>query len=174
MLPRRHHRGQLVLMIWRILINDMVHFTCVTSIFVVGFGLACFVAGTAPQERCVTTFVKHLKHFSCAILFGFESNMEVNGGVTITLLTSYSIIVSLLLLNVLIAMMNDTYNSVKEAAEKEWNLERARIVVSIQRELPHLVLASPYWSEGTNGQLFYRVEHINDSWAEDTGRPTQR
>ena len=44
--------------------------------------------------------------------------------------TSYCIMVTLVMMNLLIARMGDTYNRISESAELEWLLQRARVVWS--------------------------------------------
>lgn len=54
---------------------------------------------------------------------------------SIFLLVSYIVVVSLCLLNLLIAMMGDTYSKVSEDAENQWHLERARVIMAIENEM---------------------------------------
>jgi hypothetical protein len=44
----------------------------------------------------------------------------------------YMIIVSILLLNLLIALMGDSYGSVKEKGLAQWKLEQAQIITEMQ------------------------------------------
>ena len=47
----------------------------------------------------------------------------------------YIFLLSLVLVNMLIAKMGDTYSRIVEQAEKRWLLERARLVIDIERGL---------------------------------------
>lgn len=51
------------------------------------------------------------------------------------LLISYIIVVSILLFNLLIAMMGNTYTAINEEAKKHWQLQKCRTIFSIQREM---------------------------------------
>lgn len=51
------------------------------------------------------------------------------------LLISYVIVVSILLLNLLIAMMGNTFQKVNEEARKHWLLQRCRTIFAIQDEM---------------------------------------
>eukprot|EP00667_Euglena_gracilis_P031247 EG_transcript_44968 len=51
------------------------------------------------------------------------------------LFTLYIILVVILLLNLLIAMMGNTYATVQEQAEKRWYLERANLMAAYEAEL---------------------------------------
>lgn len=52
------------------------------------------------------------------------------------LMVGYSFLVGIVLLNLLIALMADVYSSVERNAESEWLLERAKIVLQVERPLP--------------------------------------
>jgi len=52
-----------------------------------------------------------------------------------SLLLAYVVLMSVLLLNTLIASMNDTYSSIAEQAEDRWVLEQARIIRSLEGEM---------------------------------------
>jgi hypothetical protein len=49
----------------------------------------------------------------------------------------YVVIMGILLINLLIAMMGDTYSRITEDAEKEWHLEWARIIYAIEDEMSY-------------------------------------
>jgi hypothetical protein len=62
------------------------------------------------------------------------------GGTPQLLYIFYTLTTVLLLLNLLIAVFNDTYTDVKENAEVEWRATWAKTIMRIQAKLPHYVV----------------------------------
>ena len=52
------------------------------------------------------------------------------------LLASFTIIGSIVLLNLLVAMMGDTYSNVSQNAVVKWRLQRAKIALALERAIP--------------------------------------
>lgn len=160
--------GHLVVMIWTILLGDMVQFACLTSIFLMAFSLAFFISTTSPLERGPQIFAQNL--FQCfKMITGVEN--DFHGGQDDAsdngLVVVYSILVTVLLLNILIAMMNDTYNKVSGMAEQQWRLERARIIMSIESELTSKERRSAnykYWFE-IGGKRYLQLHKVSPTWA---------
>merc|ERR1711939_1152147 len=69
----------------------------------------------------------------------FESYADpdkvVNPMFSVGLIVSYIILVSVMLLNMLIAMMGTTYERVTDQAQEIWQLEMARILLSFETEM---------------------------------------
>lgn len=158
--------GHLVVMVWMILGSDLVTFAYLTSVFVMGFCLAVFISTTEPAERNPSLFTSHLFDFFHMIIAGFDKDAhQGKGSLVISLLIVYSIMATVLLLNILIAMMNDTYNRVSSEAQQRWQLERARIIVALERERsPEEQDVPDYWLK-IDGQRFLRTEVVRTSWA---------
>lgn len=59
----------------------------------------------------------------------------------------------------LIAKMNDSYETITNMAERVWLMERARIVVSIEREMKDVELAEKYkyWVLDATGAKEFQV-----------------
>ena len=77
--------------------------------------------------------------------------------VSVGLLVVYVVTITILLLNLLIAMMGDTYEKINESAEKSWHLERARIIYAIESEMsPEERLEYKYWTE-IDGRRYMQV-----------------
>lgn len=62
---------------------------------------------------------------------------------TQVLLISFSFIVSIILLNLLIAVMSDTYVVVKQRAKSEWMLLKARLILEIDSNMPDKFFSDP-------------------------------
>mmetsp|Transcript_87364 Transcript_87364/g.168115 ORF Transcript_87364/g.168115 Transcript_87364/m.168115 type:complete len:693 (+) Transcript_87364:81-2159(+) len=159
--------GHLVVMVWRIVVGDMMQFACVTSIFLAGFSLASFAATTEKSDRCMGSFAAHFFDFFHGMTNGFEKDDHHNkGSIIMSLLVVYNILVTILLLNILIAMMSDTYNRVSETAVQQWNLERARIIVTIEKELSGTCDDRwRYWCEPVEGERYLQFERTSQAWA---------
>lgn len=158
--------GHLVVMIWKMLMGDMVQFGCLTSVFMIGFSLAFFIATTDPIERGPSTFGSKL--FDCFHMMtsGFDKEERAGGTLLTTLLVLYSVLVTILLLNMLIAMMGDTYSKVSEAAQQQWLLERARIIITLEHERSAAEReseAGKYWVE-IEGLRYMQIEDVSDTW----------
>eukprot|EP00242_Pyramimonas_sp_CCMP2087_P002559 CAMPEP_0198233078 /NCGR_PEP_ID=MMETSP1445-20131203/116055_1 /TAXON_ID=36898 /ORGANISM="Pyramimonas sp., Strain CCMP2087" /LENGTH=761 /DNA_ID=CAMNT_0043913767 /DNA_START=303 /DNA_END=2588 /DNA_ORIENTATION=+ len=129
--------GHLVVMIWTILTGDMVVFGMVASVVLVGFSVAFFVSLTEREDRGFSTFVTQV--FQCYHMMtsgGFEKDeFEKSDSWLGSLFLAYSVLVTILLLNLLIAMMGNTFTQVNEQARQKWMLERARIIQQIDIEL---------------------------------------
>lgn len=73
---------------------------------------------------------------SLTIVQGSQGELETKyRSLSVFLLVGYIVVVSICLLNLLIAMMGDTYTKVSTNAENKWRLERARVIMSIENEM---------------------------------------
>ena len=84
--------------------------------------------------------------------------------VSVTLLIFYIIVVTILLLNLLVAMMGDTYGNIIEGATQVWHLERARIVFAIEGEMSteeRNLEGNKYWTN-IDGERYLQVEEIDE------------
>lgn len=93
---------------------------------------------------------------------------------SVLLLISYVIVISILLLNLLIAMMGDTYADVKKSAKKLWHLERARIAVDIEDYMgvnERRRAKNKYWVE-ICGERYLQVEHVNNEFYQTKSEDT--
>jgi hypothetical protein len=84
-------------------------------------------------------------------------------------IVSYVVIVVILLLNLLVAEMGDTYSKGIDHADRSWLLERARIIFSIEHELSEeerLEEVNRYWIT-IGGKRFIQVEEIDENWGKD-------
>jgi hypothetical protein len=156
--------GPMVVMIYQMLQNDVLRFLIVYSVLLAGFSQAFFVllgetGGDGLLRSIRTCFLAMLGDFDLEQM-GSNSAFSM---LTIGLLVSYVIVISILLVNLLIAMMGDTYSNVNEAAEQQWHLERARIVMSIERRMtPAQRRASKYWVQIGSGR-FHQLVTVDDN-----------
>ena len=152
--------GPMVIMIFTMLTNDVFIFIIIYSVFVFGFGQAFFVLldghGTdgflASMKTC---FVASLGDFDISAFS--DSSFQ---SVTVILLIIYVVVVSILLINLLIAMMGNTYGRINEEADNTWQLEQARIIFAIENEMStaERMHESNQYFVTINNQRFIQVE----------------
>ena len=116
---------------------DIIQFMSILSLFVIGFSQSFFTLlynieeFKNPAESFISTFD--------IILGGLEFNSLVeNSEYKITVLYIYRvyIIVSvIILLNMLIAILESSYNKIIERANKEWHLERSKLILSLMNNI---------------------------------------
>jgi len=80
----------------------------------------------------------------------YYNGFDYDGGwlqktASISLFISFTILITVMLFNLLVAMMGSTYEEVKEKADQRWQLERARIIASVEIEMP-----DEYFEESKN------------------------
>ncbi|CAF4856033.1 unnamed protein product [Rotaria sp. Silwood1] len=112
--------GPFVLMIYEMLFHDVLCFCIIYMVFLAGFSQAFFVLF---NNNGFGGFLVSIKQCFFGMLGDFE--LDHYPGTTfqyisVSLLVIYIIVVSILLLNLLIAMMGDTYGNVIEGATQIW------------------------------------------------------
>jgi len=158
--------GPMVVMIYQMLLNDVLRFCVIYLVFLAGFAQAFFVlferSGFGGYVESVQTcFVAMLGDFDVE---AFSNTPYV--AVSVGLLVVYVVVITILLLNLLIAMMGDTYEKINEAAEMQWHLERARIVFAIENEMSSSEREDPankYWTM-VDGTRFLQVLEVDEDF----------
>ena len=133
--------GHFVIMIYEIIMDDVRPFLSILGIFVVAFSTAIYVVLQPTSARSVRDFSGQL--VTC---FEWLTNGGYEGGVVAAaergkvlmgfLMAAFTILGAVVLLNLLVAMMGDTYAKVSENAVAKWRLERARIMLRLERHIP--------------------------------------
>ncbi|KAM4693732.1 transient receptor potential cation channel subfamily V member 6-like [Discoglossus pictus] len=133
--------GQFSIMIQKIIFADLLCWFCLVFIIIIGFSSAFYV-------MCQTLDLEsdsYLKHFSTTVYTAVEMMM----GLTNLLLpvdksypliyvtySIYMVFVYLLLLNILIAMMEDTYWRIAHEREELWKIQVAATILLLERHIP--------------------------------------
>ncbi|CAF4148788.1 unnamed protein product, partial [Rotaria magnacalcarata] len=157
--------GPFVVMIYEMLFNDVLRFFIIYAVFLVGFSQAFFVLF---DNNGFSGFLLSVKQSFLGMLgdFDLDAYTETNYRyVSVILLIVYIIVVTILLLNLLIAMMGDTYGNVIEGATQIWHLERARIVFAIENEMSgeeRNLDTNKYWTN-IDGERYLQVEEVDDA-----------
>jgi len=161
--------GPFIVMIYQMLFNDVLRFCIIYMVFLAGFSQAFFVLF---NFNGFSGFLLSLKQSFVGMLGDFDIDAYTETSfqyVSVSLLIIYVVVVTILLLNLLIAMMGDTYGNVIEGATQIWHLERARIVYAIENEMStedRNLDKNKYWTN-VDGQRYLQVEEINHEFFRD-------
>ena len=139
-------------MIYRMVMGDLLRFVVIYLVFVMGFSQAYYVIFLtfdipatpdgvddsqsnpvpSPMESIVAMFLMSLGSFG-----DYYGAMDTTGHATEgkILFVLFMVIVSVLLVNMLIAMMGNTYQKIAET-RNEWQRQWARIVLVVERGVP--------------------------------------
>lgn len=145
--------GPMVVMIHQMLTNDVLRFCLIYLVFLMGFAQSFFVLFESVGWL---GFVHAIQTCFVAMLGDFDLEQFADSpytAVSVGLLVVYVVTITILLLNLLIAMMGDTFEKINEAAEMQWHLERARIVFALENEMSREERQDPnnkYWSANTD------------------------
>ncbi|XP_026484620.2 transient receptor potential cation channel subfamily V member 5 [Vanessa tameamea] len=144
--------GPFVVMIYRMVMGDLLRFVCIYLVFVMGFSQAYYVIFLSfdnpntpegvddsvsnpmpsPMESIMAMFLMSLTSFSDYYGAFDRTDHEIAAKL---LFVIYMIIVAILLVNMLIAMMGNTYQKIAET-RNEWQRQWARIVLVVERGVP--------------------------------------
>ncbi|CAF4979350.1 unnamed protein product, partial [Rotaria sp. Silwood1] len=110
--------GPFVIMIYKMLFNDVLRFCIIYIIFLAGFSQSYFVLF---NRNGLQGYLSSVKHCFLGLLGDFHLEHYVKeqylwAGALLFIL--YVVIITILLLNLLIAMMGDTYKDVKRSARQ--------------------------------------------------------
>lgn len=128
--------GPLVMTIGSIIKGDLIRFVAVWSIFISGFSLSFFVLDNSRKtaldllENALRLFEVTLGEFSLEDVRkeGQENDNKIAAALELLLTCFFVAIVTILLLNTLIAMMSRTFENIDSSSEHRWRMERARII----------------------------------------------
>ncbi|XP_011866570.1 PREDICTED: transient receptor potential cation channel subfamily V member 5 [Vollenhovia emeryi] len=141
--------GPFVVMIYRMIMGDLLRFVCIYLVFVMGFSQAYYIIFLSfdnpntpegiddsmtnpmpsPMESVMAMFLMSMTNFGD--YFGAFERTEHEFEAKL-LFVLYMAIVAILLVNMLIAMMGNTYQKIAET-RNEWQRQWARIVLVVER-----------------------------------------
>ncbi|XP_067949718.1 transient receptor potential cation channel subfamily V member 5-like [Watersipora subatra] len=134
--------GPFVTMIYKMLVGDLLRFFTIYFIFLIGFSQSMYVVHISynhpenrttpfanPPEALMGMFYMSMGEFIVMYEDLSHTNHETMGKIIFVL---YMVLVTLLLINMLIAMMGNTYTLVNET-QKEWLRQWAHIVLAIEQ-----------------------------------------
>lgn len=156
-------------MMQRMILKDIMHFLCVYVVFLFGFSAALMSLikdvppGANNQTLTDVVTIEDIENlcekpsyndvrFTILELFKFTIGM---GDLQFTdhvqykevfyiLLILYIVLTYILLLNMLIALMGNTVETISKDSEKIWNLQRSHTILDMERTLPKCILNKLY------------------------------
>ncbi|GMF39697.1 unnamed protein product [Phytophthora fragariaefolia] len=132
--------GPFVIMILRMIANDIVRFFLVYNAVLIGFSQAIYVVHDGRVgPRALFLRMRTLLVMGFTGEVNYDDNYGSGGRMnafTQVLVLCYVILVMIILVNLLIAMMGNTYSEVLEESEQRWFAERANIMASIDNQCP--------------------------------------
>uniref|UniRef100_A0A0A9VZJ0 Transient receptor potential cation channel subfamily V member 6 n=2 Tax=Lygus hesperus TaxID=30085 RepID=A0A0A9VZJ0_LYGHE len=141
--------GPFVVMIYRMIMGDLLRFATIYLVFVMGFAQAYYIIFLTfdnpltpegvddsisnpipnPVEAVMAMFFMSMTSFGDYYPALERTEHEFNGKLCFVI---YMVIVAILLVNMLIAMMGNTYQKIAET-RNEWQRQWARIVLVVER-----------------------------------------
>ncbi|KAF6022629.1 Nan [Bugula neritina] len=138
--------GPFVTMIYKMLVGDLLRFFTIYLIFLIGFSQAMYIVHinfeptetyqdtpfSSPTEALMGMFYMSMGEF---IVMYDTLNYTGHPTMGKVVFIFYMILVTLLLINMLIAMMGNTYTLVNET-QKEWLRQWAHILLAVEQTVP--------------------------------------
>ncbi|EDV91710.1 uncharacterized protein LOC6566275 [Drosophila grimshawi] len=134
--------GPFVTMIYSMITGDMFTFGIIYAIVLCGFSQAFYFLYKGHPQVQSTMFNTYTSTWMALFQTTLgdynypDLNQTTYPNLSKTVFVIFMIFVPILLLNMLIAMMGNTYVTVIEQSEKEWMKQWAKIVVTLERAVP--------------------------------------
>lgn len=153
--------GPYIRVIFRMM-KDIFQFMSILSIFIVGFGQSFFTllyntpSFINPFTSIITTFDMIIRDYD------FDSSVEnsIYKNEAMIIYRIYLVVAVIILLNMLIAILETSYNKIIESANNEWKLERSRLILSLMNSL-------------ITKKNFKTVEDINKLYSLEIDKPVK-
>ncbi|XP_037076817.1 transient receptor potential cation channel subfamily V member 5-like [Pollicipes pollicipes] len=172
--------GPFVTMIYKMIVGDLLRFVTIYTVFVMGFSQAYFIIYRSykhpdgapnpmatPIQSIMLMFLASMNSFGDLYNNLKYTRQRLVGQILFIL---YMVSVAILLINMLIAMMGNTYQKIAEM-KNEWMRQWARIVLVVERgvsptyRLEHLKLYSKPMADGTPA-LILRIQQSDEEMEE--------
>jgi hypothetical protein len=165
--------GPFVIMLYKMWGHDIARFAAIYSLVLIGHTSAWYVIAAPMGDEVFHEWFLRLKR-DFLILFGQISFEEFAEGMTpgfawlsSLLLFFHIIFVFIMLLNVLIGMMGDTFHDIKDRSDQEWHLAYAQIIFSIESEMPKEKLQNcDYWTT-VSGKRYLQVQDVSKEYFQE-------
>ncbi|XP_032887097.1 transient receptor potential cation channel subfamily V member 6-like [Amblyraja radiata] len=176
--------GKFSILIQKILFGDLMHWGCLVFICIIGFTFAFYILFLTLDLADYPYF----RNFSMTLRTTFELMMGLldiplpydkpTPSNVFVIYILYMLFVYLLLLNLLIAMMDDSYWRIISEAELLWKVQFAAIILLLEQRVPAFLKVRsgiPGSSLGFDDDKWYiGVEEILPETEEETSAPTQK
>ncbi|KAM9316525.1 transient receptor potential cation channel subfamily V member 5-like [Gastrophryne carolinensis] len=164
--------GQFSIMIQKIIFTDLLCWFCLVFIIIIGFSAAFFVI----YQTLALENSPYMDSFAKAIYNAIEmmmgvSDLQIPTNTSFPLVyvvySAYMMFVYILLLNILIAMMDNTYWRIAHEREELWKIQVAATILLLERHIPRFLKVRtgiPGSALGLDDKKWYiGVEEILDS-----------
>jgi len=162
------------------LMRDVLRFCLVFFLFLMGFGTSFLALLRVPYPNAVSGWTQLFDNLyglfqviTSGVDFGFTDSVAQDWGgffvgVSTVIQVFFSVVMLIMLLNLLIAMMGDTYGIVKEATEIEYVQYKAQIIMSLENEMSasDWKQIHPYWIMD-NGQPWLQMQIKNQQFLQN-------
>ncbi|XP_064606487.1 transient receptor potential cation channel subfamily V member 5-like isoform X2 [Liolophura sinensis] len=131
--------GPFVTMIYKMCTGDLFRFGIIYAIFLIGFTQGFYFLFRDIEDKSITSFdtlpttVMTLIQMTLGEFRYQEFDYTHYAFLTKLVFGVFMVFVPILLLNMLIAMMGNTYQQVISKSEKEWRRQSAKIVIVLER-----------------------------------------
>ncbi|EEB19644.1 conserved hypothetical protein [Pediculus humanus corporis] len=131
--------GPFVTMIYSMITGDMLTFGIIYSVFLFGFSQSFFFLYKGSKNVSSSLFTSYPSTWMALFQVTMgdynynDLSLTAYPAISKMVFTIFMVLVPILLLNMLIAMMGNTYAHVIEQSEKEWMKQWAKIVVALER-----------------------------------------
>ena len=122
---------------------DIRHFLMILLIFIIGFSFSFWLLEMGNEYSEYRTVSASLFSLYQAMFGQFTSSPFYGSDVksfSIILYVVYGIVVTILMLNLLIALMNNSYSTVNKKGVAQWRLEQAKIIIDQSFLIPRRIL----------------------------------
>ncbi|RHY34045.1 hypothetical protein DYB32_001177 [Aphanomyces invadans] len=164
--------GPFIVMVLRMLVVDVGRFVVLYFFVLTGFGISLYVI--VDQRAGFNAWYLRMKRLSLASFcstftwsdFQLIDVMELSQ-LSQLLVFTYLFMVAVVFLNLLIATMGNTYESIIEASEQQWYAERANIMSSMEITLSKTTREAnrKRYAVELEGERYLQVEYVDsDTW----------
>lgn len=132
--------GPFVVMIYKMIVGDILTFASIYVLLLFGFSLAFYYLYKNVGEGIVTmdSYIEALMISFQMTLGEFKARLPEFDKIyyadfTKTVFIAFMLMMHILLLNMLIAMMGNTYHQITKKSEKEWRKQWAGVILLLER-----------------------------------------
>eukprot|EP00667_Euglena_gracilis_P001966 EG_transcript_1968 len=157
--------GPVIVMIFEMLVQDLLRFLSIYGVFSLAFSTAFHVL-CGPHGP--TGFFKWMEGSIMMLSGEYDESEEgclegPRAHLAGLLMVLIALLVSVLLVNLLVAMMGSTYERISNMADSRWFLEWASIMNSLERELSHTPgKCLIYWHEHEGHRYIRSLEPLHE------------
>jgi len=141
------------------MVEDIMKFFLIFVLFNAGFAMGFFMLSAEGYDdihhSMLHTFTMNLGDFDTGAFENLTSRSHVYIG--ITLFVIYNLISPILLVNLLIAIMSDTYAKYSEASEAAWRMQQAMFILAEQARI--------------DDKKYHKKYSVSKLWVLDKDRP---